>query len=164
LQRLNRILAILSRNAADLLHYHSSAVFLPDGRILIAGGEFDPNVTAEIYSPPYLFDANDNPAVRPVITSVQGTQPDKIAYGTAFDIITPNQDIQSVVLMGTGAATHSFEHNQRFIPLRYIKLTAGAGLRVSPPAHSHAAPPGYYMLFIVNTAETPSFARFVQLT
>ena len=43
------------------------------------------DLTAEIFSPPYLFKADGTPAARPVISSV----PRQLAYGTTFTVGTP---------------------------------------------------------------------------
>ena len=59
-----------------------------------------------------------------------------------------------------GAATHAFDENQRFVPLTFSQTTGG--LTVQAPANANLAPPGHYMLFIVNTAGVPSVAPFVR--
>src|SRR5262245_47913024 len=66
--------------------YHSTALLLPDGRVLMAGGGQLPGRSvdqknAEIYSPPYLFKGP-----RPTIT----TSPAGAGYATSFDVSTPN--------------------------------------------------------------------------
>ena len=48
----------------------------------------------------------------------------------------------------------------------YVALTfqpAPGGLTLSAPASANFAPPGYYMLFLVNGAGVPSIAPFIQL-
>ncbi len=140
---------------AEARGIHSAAVLLPDGRVLIAG----PQATAEVYSPPYLFNLDNTPATRPVID----TAPTAIQYGTSF-IVTTNQapDITSVTLIRLGASTHSWDQNQRFMSLNF-KPAAGL-LKVSPPLHGYQAPPGYYMLFIVDDNGVPSKAEMVKVT
>jgi len=65
------------------------------------------------------------------------------------------------VLMKLGTVTHSFNTNQRIVPLSF---TAGSGtLSVQTPANANLAPPGHYMLFILNTNGVPSVASIVQL-
>jgi hypothetical protein len=137
--------------------YHSTALLLPDGRVLMAGGGQLPgratNITsAEIYSPPYLFKG-----ARPAISSA----PAVVSYGASFAVTTPDAaSIQKVALVRTPSVTHAFDENQRYIPLSF---TAGAGqLTVQAPASSDTAPPGYYMLYILNGNGVPSVASFVR--
>jgi Concanavalin A-like lectin/glucanases superfamily/Domain of unknown function (DUF1929)/Bacterial Ig domain len=146
----------LARAALPRL-YHSTALLLPDGRVLIAGsGNDGPAINqlrAELYSPPYLFKG-----ARPSITSAPGL----IQYGASFTVQTPNAaNITSVALIRPGAVTHSFDEDQRFLNLTF---TAGAGmLTIQAPANGNLAPPGYYMLFLLNSNGVPSVASFVRL-
>src|SRR5581483_4191085 len=138
--------------------YHSTALLLPDGRVLIAGsGEYGNGsinqLNGEIYSPPYLFKG-----ARPSIASA----PASLQYGQQFTVQTPDSaSIGSVVLIAVGSMTHGFNQNQRFVPLSF---TAGTGsLTVTAPGTATLAPPGYYMLFIVNSTGVPSVASILNL-
>jgi len=142
--------------------YHSNALLLPDATVLLMGGNpqrGNYEARPEIYSPAYLFASDGTPAPRPSITDVT---PDPIFYGAAFNVQTPDAvDIASVVLMRPGAPTHAFDMEQRFVGLSY---TAGTGvLNVTAPPNGNIAPPGYYMLFLLNNAGVPSIAKFVRL-
>jgi fibronectin type 3 domain-containing protein len=140
--------------------YHSNALLLPDARVLVlGGGRFNggdaptDQKSSEIFSPPYLFKG-----ARPVITSA----PTTATYGAGISVQTPDAaSIGSVVLMKLGTVTHSFNTNQRIVPLTF---TAGSGtLSVQTPANANLAPPGHYMLFILNTNGVPSVASIVHL-
>jgi hypothetical protein len=140
--------------------YHSTTLLLPDGRVLVAGGgranhvnEPTDQLSAEIYSPPYLFNG-----VRPTITSAPGTIP----YATNFTVATPDAlSIASAALVRLGAVTHAFDHNQRYVPLTFQQATGG--LTVQSPSSANLAPPGYYMLFIVNSDGVPSVASMIKV-
>lgn len=142
--------------------YHSNTILLPDATVMAVGGNpertvYEPHV--EIFSPPYLFNSDGSPATRPVIT---GVTPSVIGYGTPFRITAPAAaSIKQVVLVRPGAVTHAFDMEQRLVRLNF---TASYGsLSVVAPPNGNIAPPGYYLLFILNSAGVPSEARFVRL-
>lgn len=138
--------------------YHSTALLLPDGRVLQSGmgadfGQVPDEPSAEFFSPPYLFKGT-----RPTITAA----PAQIHYGQNFTITTPDaSSITSAVLIRTGAATHFFDQGTRFVPVSF--QVVNGGLSITAPANGNTAPPGYYMLFIVNGSGVPSVAPFVQV-
>jgi hypothetical protein len=142
--------------------YHSNTILLPDATVMAVGGNpertvYEPHI--EIYSPPYLFNPDGSSASRPVIT---GVTPSVIRYGAPFRISTPAAaSIKEVVLIRPGAVTHAFDMEQRLVRL-YFTARYGV-LSVATPANGNIAPPGYYMLFILNSAGVPSGARFVRL-
>jgi PKD repeat protein len=133
--------------------YHSTAVLLPDGRVLSAGGDVS-GATAEIFSPPYLFNG-----ARPTIS----TGPTMISYGQTFSVMTPDSaSIAQVNLIRLSSVTHSFNQDQR---INRLSFTIGSGtLNVTAPANGNLAPPGPYMLFILNGNGVPSIAQIIQLT
>ena len=138
---------------AEARMYHSSAVLLDDGRVLIAGGEAAGRLRAQIYSPPYLFKGP-----RPTISSA----PDAVGYGSAFNVGSPDAaSVVSVGLIRQAAATHAFDQNQRFVPLTFSQN--GSNLSVTAPANGNIAPPGYYLLVIKDANGVPSVARHVKI-
>ena len=53
------------------------------------------------------------------------------------------------------------DFDQRFLPLSFS--TSGKTLTVTAPATPETAPPGYYMLFVFDSAGVPSVARILRL-
>jgi hypothetical protein len=142
--------------------YHSVALLLPDATVWVAGGNpargtYDPHI--EIYQPAYLFQSDGTLAARPSITSV----PSSVSYGNQFTLQTPDAaSIASAVLIRNGTVTHSFGMDQRMVGMSF---TAGSGsLTVTAPPNANIAPPGYYMLFILNSNGVPSVASSVLLS
>lgn len=140
--------------------YHSTALLLPDGRVLSAGGgipsapegDFD-HYNAQIYSPPYLFQGD-----RPRITSA----PSSIAYGDRLTIKTPDKNnIAGVTMIRLGSVTHAIDMEQRITRLTFSNVKAG--LRVFAPSNRNLCPPGHYMLFILNRQGVPSIAKIIRI-
>ena len=141
--------------------YHSVALLLPDATVWLAGGNpergsYESHM--EIYQPAYLFNSNGTAATRPGISGAPAT----ISWNGTFTVSTPDAaSISSVVLVRPGAPTHSFDMDQRLVGLSFTK---GSGtLSVTAPPNGNIAPPGYYMLFLLNSSGVPSVAKFVQL-
>jgi Bacterial Ig-like domain (group 3)/Domain of unknown function (DUF1929)/Repulsive guidance molecule (RGM) C-terminus len=153
--------------------YHSVALLLPSGKVMITGGS---SQTIEVFNPPYLFNADGTPASRPVIDSF----PDPaggaiILHGSTFEIGTAQApDIAKVVMVRPMAVTHQTDGEQRVLSPSW-SLTSPTTLSVTAPdgrifpyagggGHTHVtAPRGYYMLFIINSSGVPSQAKFVRL-
>lgn len=142
--------------------YHSNTLLLPDATVAALGGnpmrkDYRPEI--EIYSPSYLFNPDGSPRKRPTLASVPSRA---IRHGARFNVRTPDAgSIKSVVLVRPGAPTHAFDMEQRLVGLSF---TAGSGvLNVRAPATGNLAPPGYYLLFILNAEGVPSVAKFVHL-
>jgi hypothetical protein len=147
--------------------YHSVSLLLPDATVWVAGSNPDFGIYEEhmeIYSPAYLFTTDDSgnvvPAVRPVITSVAA----EIGFKGTFAIQTPDSaNISSVVIIRPGSPTHAFDQEQRLVGLSFSESAPGT-LTVTAPPNGFVAPPGYYMVFIINQAGVPSVASFVHLS
>ncbi|HZI10118.1 MAG TPA: galactose oxidase-like domain-containing protein [Myxococcus sp.] len=132
--------------------YHATAVLLPDGRVLSAGGRH--KRTAEVFSPPYLFKG-----ARPIVSAAPATA----APGTSFTVSTPDAArISRVTLIALGSVTHAFDQNQRLLTLGFTRGTGSVTIRA--PASNTLAPPGYYQLFLVNDAGVPSVGRMLRIT
>ena len=137
--------------------YHSTAILLPDATVLLSQDDMDQSAAAaaqhkaQVYSPPYLFQGP-----RPNINAV----PASVSRGQSFDVGT-NRDVASAVLIAPGATTHGNDMHQRAIRLP-VHLRS-KGLIATVPDSAGMVPSGYYMLFVLDSAGTPSVARFVRV-
>jgi fibronectin type 3 domain-containing protein len=155
--------------------YHSTALLLPDATVASLGsnpgsrGSYEPAI--EIYTPPYLFDANDRLITtnRPSITGISPSS-EAIGYGAPFSVTyTSASAISAAVLVRPGSVTHAFNMDQRLIglcgPSPQPACTGVSGtLSLTSPPNGNIAPPGYYMLFLLDGAGVPSKAQFIQLS
>ncbi len=155
--------------------YHSVALLLPDATVVSMGsnpgsrGSYEAAI--EIYTPPYLFDANDHLITtnRPSITAISPAS-GVIGYNAPFSVgYTSTSVIASAVLVRPGSATHAEDMDQRLIGLcgpspQPPCSVANNTLNLTTPLNGNVAPPGYYMLFLLDSAGVPSTAQFIQLT
>ena len=137
--------------------YHQVSLLLPDGRVWTAGSTVasgtEENRT-EIYSPSYLFQGP-----RPVISG----SPNIGDYGGTITIQTPDAlTASSVSLVRLMSSTHHYEANQRLIWLQILNRNPTT-LTVSAPINNKVAPPGPYMIHVLNPLGVPSVAKIIQI-
>ena len=138
--------------------YHSVALLLPDGRVITAGSNphrRDDELRLELFHPPYLFKGP-----RPFIEAA----PAQVDYGQLIEIHTPQaKQIRWAQLIKPMATTHSVDTEQRLVDLP-IAERSFCQLHVRIPPQHTLAPPGWYMLSIVDHHRVPSAARWIHLT
>jgi hypothetical protein len=141
--------------------YHSVSLLLPDGTVLhgssgdaMAGTvPVPPERNHEIFSPPYLFKG-----ARPTITSA----PASVGYNQTFSIASPNAaQITQVRWIRLGTVTHAFDAGQRANTLSFV--VNGGNVEVTAPLQARLAPPGHYMLFILNRNGVPSKGQIIKV-
>ncbi|MGW7195069.1 galactose oxidase-like domain-containing protein [Streptomyces chryseus] len=135
--------------------YHSSSTLLPDGRVLSVGdnpgdGSFEQRVS--IYKPPYFFKG-----ARPKIMSVASQN---WAYGSA-QRITVDRPVVKASLIRPAAVTHSSDPNQRLVDLPMT--VNGNTVDLSLTSNPNLAPPGWYMLSVVDAKGVPSVSKWVRI-
>ncbi|MGH7510449.1 MAG: galactose oxidase-like domain-containing protein [Gemmatimonadales bacterium] len=141
--------------------YHSVSLLLPDGTVLhgSSGDAMDgsavvpPQRNHEIFSPPYLFKG-----ARPAIASAPGS----VGYGQTFSVATPNAaQITEVRWIRLGSVTHAFDASARANTLSFE--ISGGNVEVTAPSGPRLAPPGHYLLFILNRNGVPSEGKVVRV-
>lgn len=138
--------------------YHSSFLLLQDGSVL--GGGAPPNVALPPFTPHERFFPGYFDKLRPAITGA----PTTINYGANFTINTPTPpDISEVVLLRAGTTTHGFNMGQRGIECVIAGIGPGT-LNVETPPNANLAPPGWYLLFILDSDRVPSEGRWIRVT
>ncbi len=143
--------------------YHSTAVLMPDARVLSAGGgrcgtcQVN-HLDAQIFSPPYLFNADGSVATRPTITSAPAT----LTRGQVFTVSTPDAArITRATLARLPSTSHAFNMNQAFVSLPATQVSGG--VQLTAPPNPNLVPAGHYMLFLLDGNGIPSVAKIVQL-
>lgn len=147
----------------EIRGYHNVALLLPDGRILSGGGQgviqegsLAEKTNYRYVSPSYMFET------RPQITLA----PTSLGYAQNFNVTTTGATPAEFVLMSLGSITHSFDFNQRYVQLDLVQTVSVAGSHdssLTAPPNSSVAPPGHYMLFVLDEDRIPSVAAFVKL-
>jgi Domain of unknown function (DUF1929) len=141
--------------------YHATATLLPDGTVLSAGGGTPgPRYgnDAQIYFPPYLFNADGSAAARPILKAA----PASVAAGSTFTLdVADAANLARVTLVKTSAVTHSNNFDQRLVEPTFAKASA-TSLTVSLPAAGQT-PPGYYLVFVIDKAGVPSLGKVLRI-
>jgi hypothetical protein len=136
--------------------YHGTALLLPDGSVWTASStpsQCTNEYRTEIFKPSYFS------VTRPTISGA----PTVGGYGQSITIPTPNPSgISRVSLVGLGAATHHFDTHVRLIWLQ-ITGTSSNTVTVSAPLNANLAPPGYYMIHVLDSSLVPSTAQIIKI-
>lgn len=152
----NSRFSIMANTTIDRL-YHSEAILLDDGRVLVSGSDPEDDrhpqeYRVEVFIPPYLM---GNPT-QPVITLTNKDW----AYGQSATF-TASQQIAKVSLLGAGSSTHGNSIGQRTILPTFS--CAGNTCTITAPPNAHVCPPGWFQLFALNAAGVPSIAVWVRI-
>ncbi|KAF8197751.1 copper radical oxidase [Mycena galopus ATCC 62051] len=156
----NERISILNTTIVARL-YHSEAILLPDGRVLISGSDPESPVQPEefrieVYIPPYLAQGLTQP-------SFTITEPDW-AYGSQKTItVTLHQGTTSTMKVSLIAATSSTHGNAMgsrtiFPAFSCVQNTC----TITAPPNAFVSPPGWHQLFILD-GPTPSHSAWVRI-
>jgi len=154
-------------DATVVRNYHSVALLMPDGAVWTAGSNKDGvqshdgldtrELRIEIYHPWY-FDRQ-----RPHLVFAPG----RMTYGQepADEItieVSRADAISEVAVVRTASTTHAYSSDQRYVELSFTVADA-QHLRVKPPPSGGVAPPGVYLIFVLDTSHVPSISRFITI-
>jgi hypothetical protein len=157
--------SLMARESAGRT-YHSTTLLLPDARVLSGGSGEGAGVdyahsqlTLQVFTPPYLYNADGTLAARPVISSA----PSRLTYDQSFTVQTPNAaSVTRGTLIRLSSVTHAFNQSQLIYPLTFTASGSGA-VMATAPVNANLAPPGPYMLFLLNAKGVPSLARMISV-
>jgi hypothetical protein len=137
--------------------YHSVALLLPDGRVWTAGTSYSKlkhELRTEIFSPAYVS------ATRPIIS---GSPVLVGGCGGSITIQTPDaSNITSVSLVKISSTTHHYNSDQRLIWLQITSKNSNS-VTVAAPINSKIAPPGYYLIHVLDSNSIPSAGSFIRI-
>jgi YVTN family beta-propeller protein len=146
-------------SAAQIRVYHSAAILMPNGAVLSTGGGAPGpvnNLNAELYYPPYFFRSaaggGAELAPRPELSAISSLS---VGYGSQLDVdLAAPATVSKVVLIGASSVTHSFNSSQRRQELEFLQQDGR--LAIGMPASANEAPPGYYLLSVIDANGVPS--------
>lgn len=163
--------------------YHSVAVLLLDGTLMVAGSnpveqpvlkpvpgqtpseDYVTEFRVEIYTPPYLIGAKANQRPTNIVLSSKSLAANGSKFTIKFDAPTGTKVVQ-VALYHGGFVTHSLHMNHRMIFLDFSGFDAGITaqtITVTTPPNHNVAHPGPYVVY-VTADDTPGIGQFVSVT
>ncbi|KAF9693906.1 hypothetical protein EKO04_008402 [Ascochyta lentis] len=139
--------------------YHSEAVLMDDGRVLVSGSDPEDDkhpqeYRLEVFLPPYL---TQNKA-RPAFTIENRDWINEAEY--SFRVTGSGPGIK-VSLLGSEASTHGNSMGARIL---YPRVDCGnwPTCTITAPPGPYVAPPGWYRMFVLNN-DVPSHATWVRI-
>lgn len=161
---LNSRMSVMANTTIDRL-YHSEAILLPDGRVLVSGSDpedvrFVQEYRTEVFIPPYLM--GTRAATRPTFSIPSNNT--NWSYGQAVTLkVQSNSAISGVQvsLLGAVSSTHGNSMGQRTI---FPAVScSGSTCTVTAPPNAHICPPGWFQLFVLDSLGTPSVSQWVRI-
>ncbi|KAI5360847.1 putative carbohydrate-binding WSC, glyoxal oxidase, galactose oxidase/kelch, beta-propeller [Septoria linicola] len=141
--------------------YHSEAVLLDDGRVLVSGSDPEDNTYPqeyrnEFFLPPYLLGNKPRPAFDSADLDW--------AYGSTHTLSVSSSGSggnMQVTAMGAVASTHGNSMGQRTFFL--ATSCSGGSCTVTAPPNANVCPPGWFQIFLLDGNKIPSTAVWVRI-
>lgn len=154
----HRITVMANTTVARL--YHSEAITLLDGRVLVSGSDPQDGVNpqeyrVETFTPPYLLKGKPRPTFKLASTDWTYGQTVTFSLGGAAQ----NGAI-SVSLLGSVSSTHGNSMGARTLFPDFS--CAGTSCTVTSPPGKYIAPPGWYQFFVLDGG-IPAVGVFVRI-
>ncbi|CAE7192970.1 hypothetical protein P3342_009322 [Pyrenophora teres f. teres] len=140
--------------------YHSEAVLMDDGRVLVSGsdpqdqGKHPQEHRLEVFLPPYILSG----APQPTFDLPQNDWIWEADY--SFTITSATSGAIKVSLLGSESSTHGSSMGARILFPSFS--CAGKSCTVKAPKGPYVAPVGWYRMFVLD-GPTPSHAKWIRL-
>jgi Domain of unknown function (DUF1929) len=142
--------------------YHSEAILLPDGSVLVSGSDPQDGVHPEEYRvEKFLLPYNLNGATPPTFTIANTDWAYAGNYPITITLLpTNNYNALKISLIGAVSSTHGNSMGQKTI---FPAFTVNANtVTIQAPPNSKVSPPGWFQLFVLDNG-TPSFSAWVRI-
>jgi PKD repeat protein len=143
-------------------NYHSVALLMVDGRVWSGGGGLcgcsADHPDHQIWSPPYLFNADGSPAARPQLYSVPGV----VEAGSTIPV-RGSAGLEKFSLVKMSSETHSNNTDMRFVPAPALETGSGE-YAVTLHGNPNVLTPGFWLLFALDAQGVPSVAKVIQVS
>lgn len=144
-------------------NYHSIALLLQDATVINCGSGLCTDCSTnhfdcQIFTPPYLLNADGSLKARIAITGVPRSN-----YPGDTVTVTTNGAAVSFAMIRYSTTTHTVNTDQRRIPLTPTQTATNTYKITLGPAFIGVVTPGYWMLFAIDAAGTPSKAYTIKI-
>jgi hypothetical protein len=146
--------------------YHSEAMLLPDGRVLVSGSDPEDGTNpqeyrVEVFNPPYTLSGATAPSF--TIANVDWAYG---ASGIAINAVIPSGNLGGVrvSMMAAVSSTHGNSMGQRtlFLSVSCFGFSVSATCYLTAPPSAHVAPPGWYQIFVLD-GKMPGSSHWVRV-
>ena len=154
----NQRMSIMANTTIARL-YHSEAILMQDGRVMVSGsdpqdGKNPEEYRVEVFVPPYLTAGR----ARPSFTIANKDW----SYGQSVSITVnlPNGGPAKVSMLGAESSTHGNSMGQRTI---FPAVScSGNTCTITAPPNARVCPPGWFQLFVLD-GPTPSSSTWIRV-